>query len=229
MSERKGEHYDENTPEDRLTRYRWALSRLDEAGPELIDTEKVYVDAILGMGAVLEALGIDDPHQRNIILGSVVPGPFDMRLRNFDDWLVDLRLMPLRLIDKEVPPLESYTARYLMEAFATALDEEPSHGADCMGEEGGGCTAATSCPAKVAAEIGLRQLGLLVFDQQTLVLPQDMPDVKRGQDNIAQLVRELDHYGLAEEVEVQIAINEMDRLANDILRAIIKPKHRKQE
>lgn len=232
MSEQHEEFRDGPSPEDRLIRYKWALTDEDaQAGEER--AEAIYATALLALGAVLEAHGIGDAHERNIILGRLVPGPFNIQGEGakFKDWLIELQLLPMQLLDKELPPIESYSERYLTEAFATALPEGSEHGGDCMNSEleGSACDKAATCPARVTSEIGLRQLGILVFDLHTYERSQDMTDVRHIEGSIDHLSYRLKHYGLVNERALGVIMGEMNKVANDFFTAILRPNHRKPD
>ena len=231
MSERSESYYDGTTPSDRLVRYKWSLSGEDSRiGEERADD--LYAAALLKLDDLLESQGVTSSHERNVILGGLVPGPFEIYGTGdtFDDWLVALRLIPVRLLQKEFPQLENYTSRYITELFDTALPEGTKHGADCIGSdpEREACDKSDACPARVLREVSLKQLGLLIFDRHTYD-KSDTADLEHVNDMIDSLSHHLTNYELIDERTLVVITDEMNKVARDFFVAISEPRHRRED
>jgi len=232
MSEQNEGLSDGRTPEDRLISYKWALSDDDaQAGEDR--AEAIYSAALLRLDDLLDTLGVSDPHERNVVLGRIVPGPYDNygEGKSFDEWFVQLQLLPVLLLDKGQPPIEAYTPQYLCEVFDTVLPGQTEHGSGCMSDstEGDACNKASVCPARVTGRIGLRQLGLLVFDLHTYDETTDTADIKRVEENIDVLSYWLKQYGLFSETTLRIVTDEMNKVAKDFFVVIARPQHRRPD
>lgn len=230
MSEQHEALYDGDTPYDKLIRYRWTVTDLDIEGDDS-DAETIYKNALVSLGSLLEAHGVSDARLRNVLMGQFVPGPFvgNVGGEGFDDWLRRLRLIPLRLLDHEIPPIEEYTDSYLCEVFATALHEDLSHGAACIFlGEGETCSSSSTCPARVAHEVGLRQLGILFFDLNAYE-PDDTGNIERAQTAITNLSYRLKLYNLADDRTLDIVKSEMHVASADFFKAIRRPQHKKSD
>lgn len=231
MSERSESHYDGTTPSDRLVRYKWSLSGEDSRiGEERADD--LYATALLKLDDLLESQGVGSSHERNVILGGVVPGPYDLYggSSRFDDWLDMLRLIPVRLLQREFPQLESYTTRYITELFDTALPEDSKHGMNCIGSdpEREACDKADVCPARVLREVSLRQLGLLIFDRHTYD-KSATSDLEHVNDMIDGFSYHLTNYRLIDERTLVVITDEMNTVAHDFFVAISEPRHRRED
>lgn len=233
MSEHQENLHDSNTPEDKLIRYRWLLSAGNEGLESLDgDVEQLYRGAILGLQDLLEAHGITAPVRRDAIIGELLPGPFDLRGLEFDDWMIQLRLAPVRLLDRELPPLETYTGEYLREVFATALSGEADHSAQrCTDGEPIDkveCATSLTCPALVTRGITLRRLGVLFFDLHTYDKSQ-ANDIERTEEAIQALSFSLTRYELIDDMTIGIIRSEMNKAAQDFFSAIATPRHRRTD
>ncbi len=233
MSEQQEELYDGNTPEDRLVRYKWALIGEDlEEGPAR--AEALYAAALLALSDLLESHGISDVHQRNIVMGNgLVPGPFGIlgHSARFEDWVTELRLLPMRLLDQELPPIETYSDRYLCEVFDLALPDDSEHGTDCLDSEQAEhrCDVSFACPAKIAREVGLRWLSVLVFDMRTYEKVDETAEAKTARLNIKNLSHRLKLYELVDDEALEAVVTEMNRVTNDLFGMTQPPKHKRAD
>jgi len=230
MTEHQEELYEGNTPEERLIQYKWAITELDIEGGNS-DAEEIYRNAILKLSDLLESHVINDAHRRSVLMGQFVPGPFFGRVggEGFDDWLRHLRLIPIRLLDQELPPIEKYTDWYLCEAFATALSEDPSHRAACIASGNNeSCSSSENCPARVVHAVGLRQLEVLFFALYTCD-PEETEDIERVQEAIANLSHRLKLYNLADDETLNGVKYEMFEASADFFKAIHRSQHNESD
>jgi len=221
MKERSPEarKFDDHTPEGVVARIGLFLNSLERDGEAAADA--TYSSVLLKTKDLFDAAGGLEFARFEAIAGEVIPPAYGESHMPFADWCELMRLVPMRMLNKNVPDREALTPGYIDTLMETTFSQEPRHGSDCMlvpNQEGNEyiCNNAWHCPAKASRRIldhAVRDL--LWFRNNEDDGGQSDPDVVNRTMAVVDAINlRFAQYGLEEEHryrETLVAVNNRQR------------------
>lgn len=203
---------------EKVRRYRAGIKYEVERG--IVDALTPYRRAMFDIDELLESLGIY--HNRSEITQKVIPLP-PANDEAMSDWLSQLRLAPLRLLDLEVPPVDQpeMSDRYMSQLFLSALDQHEPHDEGClmMDDDSRECVHARICPMREVRRISLRGLQVLYMTKVAYKSVPQSEEYKAIDHRIGLVFANLTHYGIyhdddLDELHVGLAENAVNFFAS---------------